>query len=166
MAARLLARLRHQLLNSRRDILEPLSSTPSHFRRFSDVAQSLPENPSSSDEKFSAFPNQGNSTMNGAKSSINSSLNEAELAKFSAIAETWCVYRYLILTINVYLGHVKFTFLCITSFILRSTVSIFFLIYSRLSHSTSNYGFWILCSTYLLFGAMLDVFWLTNSIGY
>ncbi|XP_057541757.1 ubiquinone biosynthesis O-methyltransferase, mitochondrial isoform X1 [Amaranthus tricolor] len=89
MAARLLARLRHQLLNSRRDILEPLSSTPSHFRRFSDVAQSLPENPSSSDEKFSAFPNQGNSTMNGAKSSINSSLNEAELAKFSAIAETW-----------------------------------------------------------------------------
>ncbi|KNA09874.1 hypothetical protein SOVF_149610 [Spinacia oleracea] len=101
MAARLLTRLRHHAntanlphflspqLIPRREILQRLSLTTIQFQRFSDVARPLPKELTTSEETPPAILSETKSSVNGARVSIKSSLNEAELAKFSAIAETW-----------------------------------------------------------------------------
>ncbi|GMH12151.1 hypothetical protein Nepgr_013992 [Nepenthes gracilis] len=80
-----------QLMNSHREflgiLLAPISTPPFDFRHFSDAAQLLPKE-SSSPERAST-PNDAKNNNNATRVSSKSSLNETELAKFSAIAETW-----------------------------------------------------------------------------
>uniref|UniRef100_A0A803M6D4 Uncharacterized protein n=2 Tax=Chenopodium quinoa TaxID=63459 RepID=A0A803M6D4_CHEQI len=94
MAARLLTQLRHHFTTANRhrflspQLLRPISSAGLLFRRSSDVAQPLPKDLTTSKETLSPALSEPKISVNGAKDSVKSSLNEAELAKFSAIAET------------------------------------------------------------------------------
>ncbi|XP_021729873.1 ubiquinone biosynthesis O-methyltransferase, mitochondrial-like [Chenopodium quinoa] len=95
MAARLLTQLRHHFTTANRhhflspQLLRPISSAGLFFRRSSDVAQPLPKDLTTSEETLPPTLSKPKISFNGAKDSVKSSLNEGELAKFSAIAETW-----------------------------------------------------------------------------
>ncbi|GAB2274681.1 Hexaprenyldihydroxybenzoate methyltransferase, mitochondrial [Dionaea muscipula] len=79
-----------QSMNSHQASLRELPWAQFDVRCCSDVAPTLKEEPFS-EEKPSAKGDSKNdrSYINGARVSVKSSLSEAELAKFSAIAETW-----------------------------------------------------------------------------
>ncbi|KAJ8429716.1 hypothetical protein Cgig2_013788 [Carnegiea gigantea] len=105
MAVRILNRLRtlrtagdhtfHQLLNPSQlrhtllPIADAISSPAFNFRCYSDAARPPSSEPSSSKETPVSLNDVRTSSINGDKVSMRSSLDPAELARFSAIAETW-----------------------------------------------------------------------------
>ncbi|KMT01772.1 hypothetical protein BVRB_9g210530 isoform B [Beta vulgaris subsp. vulgaris] len=90
MAVRLLTRLRHQSTTTLPYFLAPQFLNPGRdiLRHFSDVARPL-ANELTSSAKPPTFPRDSESIVNGARVPIKSSLDEVELTKFSAVAETW-----------------------------------------------------------------------------